>query len=118
MTKPIVRFLVRWIVSVMGLFIAANLLSNNIHYSSTIAIVTAGFLLAVINTIIKPILVVLSLPLILVSLGLFMIIINGICVYIASKLYSPLHITNFLAAIFAGMVIGLVNYLVSAIIER
>jgi len=118
MPKPIVRFLIRWIVSVMGLFIAANLLSNNIHFSSFVAIIIAGFVLAIINTILKPVLVVLSLPLILVSLGLFMIIINGVCVYIASKLYTPLHITNFLAAIFAGMVIGLVNYLVSAIIER
>ena len=47
-----------------------------------------------------------------------MIIINGLTVYLASRLYPQLHITNFLAAIFAGMVIGLVNYLVSAIIEK
>jgi uncharacterized membrane protein YvlD (DUF360 family) len=46
-----------------------------------------------------------------------MIVINGVTVYIASKLYHPLHITNFWAAVFAGMVIGLVNYLVTAILE-
>ena len=52
----------------------------------------------------------------LVSLGLFMIIINGVTVYLASKLYTPLHITNFWAAVFAGIVIGMVNYLVTTII--
>jgi uncharacterized membrane protein YvlD (DUF360 family) len=47
-----------------------------------------------------------------------MIIINGLTVYLASKLYTPLHITNFWAAVFAGMVIGLVNYLVSTILAK
>ena len=47
-----------------------------------------------------------------------MIIINGLTVFIASKLYEPLHITNFWAAVFAGMVIGLVNYLVTTILEE
>jgi len=47
-----------------------------------------------------------------------MIIINGLTVFIASKLYERLEITNFWAAVFAGMVIGLVNYLVTAILEE
>jgi putative membrane protein len=118
MSKPIFRFLVRWLVCVFGLWIAANLLSSNIKYDSFYVIIIAGLVLAIINTIIKPLLVILSLPAIVVTLGLFMIIINGVCVYLASKLYGQLHITDFLAAIFAGMVIGLVNYLVSAIIVR
>jgi uncharacterized membrane protein YvlD (DUF360 family) len=46
-----------------------------------------------------------------------MIIINGFTVYLASKLYTPLHVTNFWAAMLAGIIIGLVNYLVSAILE-
>jgi uncharacterized membrane protein YvlD (DUF360 family) len=54
----------------------------------------------------------------LLTLGLFMIIINGLTVYLVSRLYSPLHISNFWAAVFAGIVIGLVNYLVSAILEE
>ena len=118
MPKPLFRLLIRWAVCGLGLWIAASLLSNNIKYDSLMEIVVAGLVLAIINTIIKPILVILSLPAIVLSVGLFMIIINGATVYLASKLYTQLHITNFLAAIFAGMVIGLLNYLVSAIVER
>jgi uncharacterized membrane protein YvlD (DUF360 family) len=46
-----------------------------------------------------------------------MIFINGLMVMLASKLYGDLHVTNFGAAMLAGMVIGLVNYLVVAIVE-
>jgi len=118
MDRPLQRFLIRWLVCSLGLWIAAGFLSSSIMYASMGAIIGAGLVLAVINVVLKPLLIVFSLPAILFSLGLFMIIINGLTVFIASKLYYPLHITNFWAAVFAGMVIGLVNYLVTAILEE
>lgn len=118
MNRPVYRFLTRWLVCSLGLWIAASFLSNSISYDNKLrVIIIAGLVLAVINIVIKPILIIFSLPALLFSLGLFMIIINGATVFIASKLYHPLHVTNFWAAVFAGMVIGLVNYLVSAILE-
>ncbi|MCA9334374.1 phage holin family protein [Candidatus Saccharibacteria bacterium] len=118
MNHPLIRFLTRWLVCSLGLWIAAGLLGGSISYDGELGVVVvAGLLLAIINTIIKPILIIFSLPALLITLGLFMIVINGLTVYIASKLYEPLHITNFWAAIFAGIVIGLVNYLVTAILE-
>jgi putative membrane protein len=117
--KPFYRFLVRWLVCSLGLWIAAGILSHSISYNSKFGvIVVAGLLLAIINIILKPILVIFSLPAILLTLGLFMILINGLTVFIVSKLYTPLHVTDFWAAVFAGMVIGLVNFLVSAILKE
>jgi putative membrane protein len=115
-----VRFFVRWIVCTLGLWIAAGILgSNRISYSSHLGVlIVSGLILAIVNLIIKPFVVVLALPAILLSLGLFMIIINGLMVYIASKLYTQLHVTDFLAAVLAGMIIGLVNYLVTVILEE
>ncbi len=119
MNKPLYKFLVRWLVCSLGLWIAASFLSDSISYDSKLrVIIVSGLVLAIINSLLKPLLVILSLPAILVSLGLFMIIINGATVYIASKLYTPLHITNFWAAVFAGIIIGLVNYLVSTILAE
>ena len=118
MKQPFARFLLRWLVSSLGLWIAAGLLSNSINYQDRLGvIIIAGLILAVVNAIIRPIVVILSLPAILLTLGLFMIIINGLMVFLVSKLYDPLEITNFWAAILAGMIIGLVNYLVTAILE-
>lgn len=118
MNSPVFRFFTRWLVCSLGLWIAASFLSSSISYDSKLrVIIVAGLILAIINIILKPILVIFSLPALIFTLGLFMIFINGLTVYIASKLYEPLHITNFWAAMFAGMVIGLVNYLVTAILE-
>src|SRR5215471_10790626 len=109
------RFIIRWFVCSLGLWIAASLLSTHITYdNSTAVIIIAGLILAVINMIIKPIIILLSLPAIILTLGLFMIVVNGLTVWLVSWLYPSLQITSFWAAIFAGMVIGLVNYLVSA----
>jgi putative membrane protein len=115
---PLTRFLIRWLVCSLGIWIATAVLGNRVSYNNDIyVILIAGLVLAIINIVIKPIIVILALPAVLLSLGLFMIIINGLMVFLASKLYTPLHVTNFGAAILAGMVIGLINYLVTTILE-
>ncbi|MBI1857310.1 phage holin family protein [Candidatus Saccharibacteria bacterium] len=117
--KPLVSFLLRWFVCSLGLWIAAGIVGGGINYDSRLTvIVVAGLILALVNIVIKPILVILSLPAILFSLGFFMLIINGFMVMLVSKLYSQLQVTNFWAAMLAGMIIGLVNYLVSTILEE
>ena len=116
---PFARFLIRWFVCSLGLWIAAALLGGRLTYSSSIAvIIVAGLVLAIVNIVLKPILVIVAMPAILFSLGLFMIVINGLTVLLASKLYHGLQVTNFGAAMLAGMVIGLVNYLVTTILEK
>lgn len=114
------RFLVRWFVSGLGLWIAASLLgSDSIDYQDQIGvIIISGLVLALVNTLIKPIVVMLSLPALLFSLGFFMIIINAVMVLLASKFYGNLEVDNFGTALIAGMVIGLVNWLVTTILEE
>jgi putative membrane protein len=114
------RFGVRWLVSSLGLWIAASLLGpDRINYDDRIgAVLVGGFVLAIINAVIRPIVVILSLPAILFTLGLFMIVINGLMVMLAAKLYGPLEVSSLWTAMLAGIVIGLVNYLVTAILEE
>ncbi len=113
------RFAIRWFVCGLGLWIAAGLLGDRIDYDSRIGVViVAGLILAIVNAIIKPIVVILSLPAILFSLGLFMIVINGFMVYLVGWLYPQMEIATFGTAMLAGLVIGLVNYLVSVILEE
>jgi len=119
MKRPFSRFLIRWFVCSLGLWVAAALLGDRISYGNRVlVIIISGLILAIVNAIIKPLVVILSLPAILFTLGLFMIVINGLMVLLVSKLYSALHVTNFFAAMLAGMVIGLVNYLVTTILEE
>lgn len=116
---PLSRFLIRWFVCGLGLWIAAGLLGDRINYDSRIGVVViSGLMLAIVNAVIKPIVVILSLPAILFSLGLFMVVINGFMVYIVGWLYPQMQIATFGTAVLAGLVIGLVNYLVSVILEE
>jgi putative membrane protein len=114
------KFLLRWFVCSLGIWIAAALLGEqSLSVGGSVGtVVGAGFVLAVVNIFLKPVIIILSLPAILFTLGLFMIVVNGLVVFIASKLYGPLHVRNLWAAIVAGMVIGLVNYLVTRILEE
>lgn len=115
---PIARFVIRWFVSAFGLWVAAGLLGDRISYQNHAGvIIVAGLVLAIVNSIIKPLVIILSLPAILFSMGLFMIVINGLMVSLSSWLYPSLHVRNFWAAMLAGMIIGLVNYLVGTIVE-
>ncbi len=113
------RFILRWVVCGLGLWIAAGFLNGGISFEGqTSIIVIAGLILALINSLIKPLVVLLSLPAILFSLGLFMIVVNGLMVMLASYLYEPLQVGSFGAAMLAGVIIGIVNYLVTAIVEE
>lgn len=119
MKNSILRFLLRWFVAGLSLWIAAGLIGESrISYQdSWYVIIIAGLVLTLVNMLIKPIVVILSLPAILFSLGLFIIVINAAMVLLVSWLYSPLEISNFSAALLAGIVIGLVNYLVTTIVD-
>lgn len=116
MKQQLTRFLLRWLVSALGLWIAASLLSSVSYENNIGVIVIAGLVLAIINAILKPLIIILALPALLITLGLFMLVINGFTVFLVSKLYTPLHVTNFWAAVLAGVIIGLVNYLVTTIV--
>ncbi|MEX1995475.1 MAG: phage holin family protein [Candidatus Saccharimonadales bacterium] len=113
------RFVVRWAVSSLGLWVAAALLGpQNLSVGGRWATVLgAGFFLALVNMALKPILVILSFPAIIISLGLFMLVLNGFLILIASWLYDPLFVKNLGVAIVAGLVVGLVNYLVTRVME-
>lgn len=114
-----VRFAVRWLVSGLGLWIAAAILgpSRMAVGHEFESIVGAGFFLALVNMALKPLLVILSFPALILSLGFFMLVVNGALILITSWLYSPLYVKNFGVAIIAGIILALVNFLVTRIME-
>lgn len=118
MRRQLLNLLLRWGVNSLGLWIAASLIGSVSFEQQRLSVVlVAGLILAIINAIIRPIVIILSLPAIVLSLGLFIVIVNGLMVYLLSKLYGQLNIESFGAAIVTGLVIGLVNFLVTKIVE-
>ncbi|MBC7746786.1 phage holin family protein [Pedobacter sp.] len=119
MRKQFQIFIIRWILNSFALWVAVRLLSTGDFADNSGGMITylfAGLILSFINTLIKPIVVILSLPAILLTLGLFMLIVNGLMVYLALALVPSFEIT-FFGAVLAGMILSLTNYLLSGILE-
>ena len=118
MRRQLFFFIIRWLLISFGLWVATRLLGGSFEDSgaSTNTFLLAGLILSLINTILKPIIVVLSLPAILLTLGLFMLIVNGLMVYIALKFVPGLEV-SFWGAILTGMIISLINYIMTGIMD-
>ena len=120
MRQQFLFFLVRWLFNSLGLWVAARIFSGNgVVYDESQGLalfLMLGFVLSVINAILKPIIVILSLPAILLTLGLFTLIVNGFMVYLAGQLVGGFSIT-FWTAVLAGMIVSLINYVLTNLID-
>lgn len=111
------QFLVRWGLNTLGLFMASLFLSGISYHDQWHVLLIAALVLSVTNALIKPLVVILSLPALILTLGIFSIFINGFMVYLAHLLYPPFQVASFGTAVLAGLVIGLVNYVVTRIFD-
>lgn len=76
----------------------------------------AGLIFSIINTLLKPIIIIISLPALLVTLGLFMVIVNGFMVYVSLAL-APGVSMSFWTAVLTGILLSVLNYIVSNLID-
>jgi putative membrane protein len=112
------RFLIRWAVNGFGLWLSGELISEIRIEGKLGTILIAGLVLSLVNALIRPLIIILTLPAVLLSLGLFMIVINGFAVWLAGAFYDTLVIDSFGAAVLAGLIIGLLNYALSVLVEE
>lgn len=120
MKQQFAIFIIRWVLNVVGIWVAIKLLGSgydNVDVTAGVGgFLLASFIFSVVNSFIKPLLVVISLPAILFTLGLFTIIVNGVLVYISLGLAPGLSM-SFGNSIITGIILSLINYIVSAAIE-
>lgn len=111
------RFLIRLVVNAAAVFLAANLVPG-IAVSSFGVALLAGLILGLVNAVIKPVLFVLTLPFTIVTLGLFIFIVNAICLALVAWLVPGFTISGFWSALFGAIVISLVSWLLHAILSE
>lgn len=115
MKRQFFVFLFRWAMNSFGIWISLRLLGT-MSDGGLLTFMLTGLIFSIINSILKPIIIILSLPAILLTLGLFTLIINGLMVYLAIVLAPNVSIT-FGDAIIAGIILSLVNYIVSSVVD-
>ena len=112
------RFITRLAFNGLGIWIAARLSENITYEDSLWVIAVAALLFSVVNAIVRPIVVILSLPAILLTLGLFMFVIHALMVLLVGQLYPSFNVDGFGAALMAAIIIWPVNHGLSMFFER
>lgn len=111
----VLQFLLRWLANSVGLWIAARLIPG-ISYSERLGvIIVAALVFSLVNAVVRPLIVLLSMPAIILTLGFFTLIINAFMLYLVTVLYPRFEVSSFSAAILAVIIVWLVNYAVSAL---
>jgi putative membrane protein len=106
----------RWLILTASITIAAYLL-NGIHVDGFFSALLAAAILGILNTFFKPILVLLTLPINILTLGLFTFVINALLLKMASGVISGFRVESFWAAIFGSVIISVVNWILGGLIK-
>ena len=108
-------FLLRALISAVGLWIASEWVPG-VHIRSATTLVLAGILLGVVNAIVRPVAFILTLPLTIVTLGLFLLVLNAAMVALVAALLPGFHIATFGAALLTWIIVWITGWIGSALI--
>jgi putative membrane protein len=111
------RFLLTWVLTAVSLVITANLVSG-FKVDSFPAALIAAVVLGLVNAIVRPILVVLTLPITFLTLGLFLFIINAITIWFAGSITPGFHVYGFVPALIGSIVLTIVASVLNFVVER
>lgn len=110
-----VGFLLRWSINLLALIIAASVITGIRIESMGMGILAAG-ILGVVNAIMRPVVLILTLPINILTLGLFTLVVNAAMLKLVSVVVPGLVIDNFNAAFFGALIISLVSWMLNLFI--
>ena len=102
-------FLARVLVNALAIWLATAIVPG-IQARSATTILGAALVLGLINAVVRPILIVLTLPLTLVSLGLFLFVLNAFCLWLTAKVVKGFVVHGFWAALFGAIIVSVVSW--------
>jgi putative membrane protein len=110
-----ITFLLRVAIVALGLWIAAQIFAG-LRFNSTATMLGAALLLGIVNAVVRPVAVILTLPLTLLSLGLFLLVINAGMLGLVALLLGGFHISGFWTALGASVVVSITSWAASGLI--
>ena len=107
-------FLIHWLIVAVALYVATVLVPG-VHFASTTTLLLAALVLGLVNALVRPIIFILTLPLTIVTLGLFYFVVNGIAFALTAALVPGFTITNFTNAILGALVVSVVSWILGSL---
>ena len=110
-------FLTRWLTTTIAVLAAAQILPG-IHYESPVSLLLAALLLGIVNALVRPLVLLLSLPLILATFGFFILVVNALMFRFVAVLVPGFHVDSFGSAFFGSIVISIVGWIVGSFFKE
>ena len=110
-----VGFLLRAAITALGLWVASEILSG-LTFDSTVKLIVAAIVLGVVNAFVRPLAFILTLPLTVLTLGLFLLVLNAGMVALVAWIVPGFQITGFWTAVGAALIVSLVSWAASSVI--
>jgi putative membrane protein len=107
-------FILRIVVYTLGLLVAAHVVPG-IRLDGLASALVAGLLLGLVNAIVRPVLVVLTFPITLLTLGLFLLVLNAFCLWLVSVFVSGFRVAGFWPAFWGALLVSLVSWVLTAL---
>ena len=111
------KLILKWLLSAVALLLVAHLYSGVVVESFTIALL-AALVIGLLNTVVRPVLVVLTLPVTVITLGLFMFVINALMFWSASALLAGFHVRDFVAALLGSLMYSVLGVVIETALGR
>ena len=115
MKNPFVNLLVRWMVLALGVVLSTKLV-HGIHYDDGVTLAVVVVLLSLFNAVLKPLLMLFTLPFIMLSLGIGIWFINALIFYFTGRLVEGFHVDTFGAALWGALIVSLTNMILSRLL--
>jgi len=109
-------FLLRVVVNALAIVLAASILPG-ISVDGIVPALAAAVLLGLVNAFVRPVLLILTLPITLVTLGLFLLVLNGFCFWLVASLVRGFHVAGFGSALLGALVVSVASWVVTALIS-
>jgi putative membrane protein len=113
MSESTSSFLQRWLVTTVGVLLAAGVI-DGVRADTIVSLLAASLLLGILNAFLRPVLMILALPLLVLTLGLFTFVINALLLYVVGNLVKGFHVQSFWAALKASVLISIVSVIASS----
>ena len=105
-------FILRWLVTTVAVYVAVKLIPG-ITYSSVGALAGASLLLGIVNAFVRPVLLLLSMPFIIVTMGMFIFVVNALLLLFVSQMIPDFRVDGFWSSFFGAIIISLTSWLLS-----
>jgi putative membrane protein len=117
-----VTFLVRLLVNAAALWVATHLVPGVVYSGGWISFLGVALVFGFVNAFIRPVAKILTFPLIIVTLGIFSLVVNGLMLWLTSTLSAALglgfHVSGFWAAFFGALIVSIVSTLLSMMVTE